>query len=188
MKTTVFLSVLLLAAALVMVPSGQACIGRILYIGITGSPDERALAEVTALLITERTGSTVKVQSFKNSEQLYRAVRQGEVSLFIENTDRAQDLLRYPRQANPKAAFDAVKLGYKRELNLTFFEQFGGSRRYAPVLSSDTVANYPALPKLMGKLAGSLNDDSLLKMSHLADSSEKLKQAARAFLKSRRLI
>lgn len=182
------ISVSVLAAALFAVPLSHACVGRILYIGITGTANEKVLAEVTSVLINERTGSTVKIQSFKSSADLYKAIKQGQVSLLIENTDHALELLHRPKEANAKAAFDTAKSEYKKGLNLTWFEQFGGSRRYAPVLSSDTLANYPALPKLIGKLAGAINDDSFAKLSRSADSEDKLKKAAREFLKARKLI
>jgi len=81
-----------------------------------------------------------------------------------------------------------VKSEYKKSLNLVWFEQFGGSQRFAPVVSVDTLSNYPALPKLINKLAGVLNDDSFAKLAKTAESEEKLKKSTREFLKSKKLI
>lgn len=186
MKKLFCLSILL--GGLLMAPLVQACVGKVLYIGITNNPQERLLAEVASVLINERTGTTVKVQSFRTSNELYGAMKQGQVSLMIESTDHALERLHKPREANPKTALELVKAEYKKSLNLVWFEQFGGSRRFAPVASAEALNNYPALPKLINKLAGVLNDDSFARLAKATDSDEKLKKATREFLKSRKLI
>jgi osmoprotectant transport system substrate-binding protein len=186
MKRFIFLP--MLGLALLWAPLSDACVGRVLYIGITPGAGEKVLAEMTSLLINERTGTAVKIQSFRNSGELYSAMKQGKVSLMIESADHALELLHRPKEANPKAAFDLVKSEYKKSMNLVWFDQFGGSYHFAPVLSADTLSNYPALPKLINKLAGVLNDDSFGRLSRSADSEEKLKKAARDFLKSKKLI
>ena len=82
---------------------GYSCVGKTLHLGIVDSPSEQLLAEIVSQLITQRTGTTVKVDVYKDSQQLYKAVRQGDVGLLIENTDRALEVAGKRKEATAKA-------------------------------------------------------------------------------------
>lgn len=170
----------------------NACVGKTLHIGITDSPNEQLLAELASQLITERTGTTVKIEIFKGQKELYSSVKQGEVALLIENTDRAMDMIGKPRGTSPKAAFETAKAEYRKSLNLIWLEPFGanqggGSQLYVPVISNEILGSLPALPKLLQKLSGITNDSGYQRLLK-ANGGEKQKKAAKAFLKSKKLI
>jgi glycine betaine/choline ABC-type transport system substrate-binding protein len=159
-----------------------ACVGRFVHIGIPNGANERMLAEMAALLITDRTGSNVQIDVYKDSRELYNAVKTGNVNVFFENTSRAAEIVGKPKDA----PHDQIRAEYRTRLNLTWLEI--GSTRYAPVLTNETLVTYPALPKLLNKLSRSLENDTYAKLVKSADSGDKTKKLAKEFLKSRKLI
>ncbi|HEY3307267.1 MAG TPA: glycine betaine ABC transporter substrate-binding protein [Desulfuromonadaceae bacterium] len=166
----------------------NACIGRILTIGILNAPQEQLLAEMVALLLNERTGTNVKMVSFKDSKELYSAVKKGEVGLVIENIERGMTMIGISGENDSKLCYDLMKKGYRKNLNLVWLEQFGVGRHYAPVISVDILETMPALPKLVGKLTGIINDETALKLIKSAGPEGKMHKVARDFLKAKRLI
>lgn len=185
MKNLVVL--LLLIFAVSFVQPASACVGKTLYVGITGTTQEMLFAEIIAQLVTERTGTTVKILEFKDSAELYNAVKKGEVGVLVENTERALHHLNL-KEDNPKQAYDLAKKEYRKNFNLVWLEPFGTSRPSAPVISVDTMGHLPALPKLLNKLAGVLNDDTYGKLLKSVKSDEKPRKIARDFLKAKKLI
>jgi glycine betaine/choline ABC-type transport system substrate-binding protein len=171
-----------------------ACVGKTLFIGISGTPQEHLLAELVSVLVTERTGTTAKILVYPDSRELYGAVRQGKVGLVIENTDRAMDILGKAREGGGRAPLESVKADYRRTLNLVWLEPFGvapgtnTSQLYAPVIAMDLLGNLPALPKLLQKLAGVAADSNYVRLASSVKGEEKAKKMAREYLKSRKLI
>lgn len=180
-------SLVILATILATVQISSACVGKTIHLGISNSSNELLLAEMASLLITERTGSSVKVDVYKDSKELYKAVRQGNVNVIIENPGRALEVLGKQKTAGA-SAFDFVKSEYRKSLNMVWLEPIGGSQQYASVLTVDTLSNYPALPKLLNKLSGVLNNDTYAKLLKSVDSSDKTRKVAKDFLKGKKLI
>jgi glycine betaine/choline ABC-type transport system substrate-binding protein len=164
-----------------------ACVGKTLYVGITGTPHELLFAEIISQLVSERTGTTVKILQYKDSTELYNAVKKGEVGVLVENTERALRILDR-KETNPRLAYDLAKKEYRKSLNLVWLESFGTGQAYAPVISVDTMGHLPALPKLLNKLSGVLNEDSCSRLLKSLKSDEKPRRIARDFLKAKKLI
>lgn len=164
-----------------------ACVGKTIHVGIT-SPSEKLMAEMASLMITERTGSSVKIELYKDSKTLYDAVRQGKVNIIMENTDRALDVLGKQKNSGQVPGIEMIKSEYRKNLNLTWLAPFGAAPQYAPVLTSDTLSNYPALPKLLNKLSGALQNDTYAKLLKSLESDDKAKKVAKDFLKGKKLI
>ena len=139
---------LIAAVFLVAAHMSLACVGKTIHLGIS-SANEKLMAEMASLMITERTGSSVKIEVYKDSKTLYEAVKQGKVNLFMENTDRAQEVLGKTKGSASVIGIDAIKSEYRKNMNLTWLNSFGATPQYAPVLTGDTLNNYPALPKLL---------------------------------------
>ena len=177
---------LIMVLVAVYVGQGYACVGKTIHLGII-APNERLLAEMTSLMISERTGSSVKIDSYRDSKELYSAVKQGKVNIILENTERASELLAKSK-GSAVIGFDAIKSEYLKTLNMSWLAPIGGTPSYAPVLTTDTLSNYPALPKLLNKLAGVLQNDTYGKMVRPGDSVEHTRKVAKEFLKNRKLI
>lgn len=183
------ISLCFVALLLMAYPHGsEACVGRILTIGTLGSSDEQFLAELVSVLLSERTGTNVKVVPFQHSKDLYQAVHKGEVGLVIENVERGMAVAGKTGDYRLKTAYDAVKKEYRKNLNLVWLEPFGESRQYAPVVSVEILANLPALPKLVGKLAAIINDETFAKLVKSSKPDGRYQKTAREFLKSKKLI
>lgn len=182
MKKFVCLS--LFVAILAFVNLSSACVGRFVHIGISSASNEKLLAEMAALLISERTGSNVQIDVYKDASELYKAIKQGKVNVFFENTGRAAEVVGKPKNV----PYDQIKTEYRNKLNLTWLEVFGDSVKYGPVLTAETLSTYPALPKLLNKLSGSLPSDTYAKLVKAMDSGDKAKKVAKDFLKAKKLI
>lgn len=192
MKRLVVLVIFFLLTA--MTTQAGACVGKVLYIGVTNSPHDQLLAEMISALVTERTGTTVKILTFKSSAEIYNAVRHGQVGLIVENTDHGLEMVKRPKEANAKTAFDIVKKEHRKTFNLVWLEPLGtltgngSSQLVAPVISLDILGNLPALPKLINKLAGIVNDSGFTRMAKMVKADEKPNKLAREFLKAKKLI
>jgi osmoprotectant transport system substrate-binding protein len=177
-------------------PAADACVGKILRIGAVNSPDGLLLSEMLAIMINERTGSTVNVKLFNNTADLYDAVRAQQLDILVENTATAMKVLNKNANANPSTAYDIVKVSYENEKGLIWLKPMGplggndhsGQSIAAPVLTVETLTNFPALPKVINKLAGILTDESYAKMTRSVNAGEKPKSVAREMLKSKKLI
>jgi glycine betaine/choline ABC-type transport system substrate-binding protein len=177
-------SLCVVASILTIVHLSFACVGRTVHLGISNATNERLLAEMASLLITERTGSNVQVDVYKDSSALYGAIKQGKVNVIFENTGRAAEFVGKAKDAT----YDQIKSEYRSKLNLTWLEPFGTSLKYAPVLTDETLNTYPALPKLLNKLSGALANDTYAKLLKSVESADKAKKVAKEFLKGKKLI
>jgi glycine betaine/choline ABC-type transport system substrate-binding protein len=180
-------SLLVVVLLLSMVQISSACVGRTLHIGVPNSTNDKLLAEIVSLLISERTGSAVAIQVYKESKDIYSAAKKGDVNIILENTSRAMEIIGKPKESYSKAMLETIKSGYKKNFNMIWLEPFS-AQNYAPVLTSDTLANYPALPKLLNKLAGVLNSENYARLVKSSGPDDRLKKIARDFLKSKKLI
>ncbi len=182
MKKIIYLCIF--ASIITVVGLSNACVGRTVHLGISNAANERLLAELASLLIIERTGSTVQIDVYKDSNELYKAIKQGNVNVFFESPLRAAEVVGKPKDST----YDQIKREYRTKLNLTWLELFGGSTKYAPVLTAETLSTYPALPKLLNKLSGALANDTYTKLLKSVESPDKTKKVAKDFLKGRKLI
>jgi len=167
------------------------CVGKDLTIGVVNSPREIVYAELIAQLVTERTGTTVKIVPYKDVRELYRAVTRGDVGIIIENTDRGFRESGLPVEEDGKSPYEALKRQYREKLGLIWLRPVsadGGGRYYAPVISAETMGNLPALPKLINRLADVLTEENYMELTLSAKGEEKARTAARHFLKVNKLI
>jgi hypothetical protein len=145
---------------------------------------------VLATLITSVKGQT-SIQDLQNSQELYEALKIKQVDIIIENTDTAMQLLNRPVETNLNEAFETVKLAYEKEKRLIWLKPFGflngnGGRvqsNTAPVIKAEVLNNFPGLPRVLGKLAGAINDEAY--RASTIEVGDKPKKAARDFLKSK---
>ncbi len=187
--------ILLTVPLLLLGRQSDACVGRILTIGILDTPAEQVLSEMLLVLINERTGTTVTIKHYKNTQELYQAAKKNEIGVIVESTDRALKILGKPKADDVKKAFDTSREEYRKNFNFIWLDPFGAllgergtSTYYAPVLTVEVLTNFPALPRVINKLAGVINDDSFAKLIKAQASHEKPRKIARDFLKERKLI
>ncbi|OGW35225.1 MAG: hypothetical protein A2010_10550 [Nitrospirae bacterium GWD2_57_9] len=193
MKKVLFIMVILL---LVASPKADACVGKVLTIGAVNSSEGQVLAEMLSSLINERTGTTIAVKFFKNEQELYDAVKVNQVEISIENTTKAMQALNKPVDTDVNKTYEFVKAVYEKDKGMVWLKPFGfmhsngdASPSYtAAVLRVEVLNNFPALPRVIGKLGNLLNDEIRSKLIRSVESGEQPKKAARDFLKSKKLI
>jgi len=191
LKRIVLVILLLVALA----PRAHACVGKMLTIGVLNFPKEQVLAEMLSAMINERTGTSVRVRSFASLQELYAAVKAEQVDISIENTARALSALNRPREADPIKALEVVKTVYEREKGLIWLKPFGflnggeeGPSFTAAILRTTIVDNFPALPRVIGKLVATINDEVYRRLIRSLEAGENPKKVARDFLVLKKLI
>lgn len=192
------ISLCLFSLFLIHATTGAACVGRILYIGALESNSDKLMSEMLALLINERTGTTLQIRSFSTSEQLYQALKSSKeeerVDIIVEDTVQGMSIAKQQATAAPDQDFLAVKAFYEKELDVVWLNPFGYTKDAAqpsisaPLVRRDVLTNFPLLPRVLNKLAGAINDKAYQELLKSVDSGEKPKNAAKDFLKKQKFI
>jgi len=194
-----WLTILMLALLAVTVPRpADACVGKTIVVGALDSPQQQLLANMLAILVGERTGTTVKVVPAASHEAAHQALLKADLDMYVEYTGIGQvQILGAPAVADQAALYKAVKERYNQELNLVWLEPFGfvdpklapaGTvAEAAPVVRKDTLKKFPALARLINKLGGTI-DLATMQRLEAGVKGDNAKDVARKFLKENRLI
>ena len=181
--------------------SSDACVGKSLVIGSVNGADNAVVSEMLSILITERTGTTVVVKYFNDYKSLGEAMKKSELDIMVDYTGRCYiDVLGKQPEADEAKVFSSLKEVYQRDMNLVWLEPFGFSDAgvlggkggktpavAAPVVRKDTLSKFPALPRVINKLSGKIDNGVMAKL--IAEGGNgNTKKATRKFLKDNRLI
>lgn len=168
--------------------SAWACVGKSLVIGAVAGPEGRVVAQILALLINERTGTTVKIQEYDDAAGAHEAVVRHEVDIVVEAAGEALARLGLEVPEDPAARFDRAKETYLERLNLVWLPPLGYGEAKAgpaaPVARKDILRKFPALPRLIAKTQNLVTDEVLAVLAADADPQ----RAAREFLRKEKLI
>lgn len=191
-------SLLLFALSLIPTTQASACVGRTLYLGALQTNEDALMAEMLALLINERTGTTIQIRTFKTADELYQALKSDKelerVDIIVEDTIEALKITKQTPGESPDQDFIAVKNFYEKELNVVWLNPFGYSKKEnqgaitAPLLRRDILTNFPLLPRVLNKLAGAINDKAFQDLSKAVNGGDKPKNVAKDFLKKQKFI
>jgi osmoprotectant transport system substrate-binding protein len=136
---------------------------------------------------------------------MHAALQPADVDLYLEDQAVAlRDILGKPAASNGAAQRETVRSEYEQRFNLIWLEPWGMTGHsaqiaaaapaasgapglVAPVIRKDTLKKFPALSRLVNKLAGVIDDATLAK---LVQESEKrpAREVTKQFLKEKRLI
>jgi osmoprotectant transport system substrate-binding protein len=127
---------------------------------------------------------------------MYQAVKKGDVSILIDNTFHALELLGKPPEENARKAYAISKEEFRKDFNLVWLEPLGllridsgkASVYYAPIITVDAMYNFPALPRVINKLSGMVNDEVFEKFMKAVNAGQKSQVVVKDFLRSRKLI
>jgi osmoprotectant transport system substrate-binding protein len=202
MKRFFTLTLCTLLAGLLMtgpvISSASACVGKTLVVGALDNSQQQVLAQMLAVLISERTGTTVKVVPVAGHAEAHDALLRADLDMYVEYTGVGQvTLLKDPPIADSDSLYKAVKERYNQELNLVWLKPFGfADPRYAPegtvaeaapVVRKDTLKKFPALARLINKLGGAVDAETMKKLEAESVAGSP-KDVARRFLKENRFI
>ncbi len=196
-KDMLLRSFLLLTVLGLLISPVYACVGKTLVIGSTGGLQQEVLANLLAQLITERTGTSVKLVAHKTSSSAHQALLKDELDIYVEYTGVGQlEILGAEPLNDSEQLYQAVKTRYNEELNLIWLKPLGFEAEFqgidiptqaAPVARKDTLKKFPALARLINKLAGKINGETIARLETEA-AQRAVKEVARGFLKQNRLI
>jgi len=188
---TLLCSVALLSIA--AVAPAPACVGKTLHIASAGSIQQDILANALATLISERTGTSVKVDRFADARAAHDALGKADLDIVVAYTGQARnEILKKPAIAESAALYEAVRDEYNQDLNLVWLAPFGFSDgklgQAAPVARKDTLKKFPALARLINKLGNAITDGTMAKLEAQVKGGKTAAEVARAFLKESKLI
>lgn len=196
-----------LAAGLVLAPiarlvTAEACVGKTIFLGRLPGKEQEILTEILSWMVSERTGTTIQVKPYADSRGGQGAMEKAEIDLYLEDQGTAmREILGVPAAGAPAEARETLRREYEQRFNFIWLEPWGltgGARAagvsaagpaalVAPVVRKDTLKKYPALSRLINKLAGVVDNAAMAK---LVQESERrpAREVVKQFLKEKRLI
>ena len=187
---------------LLLPPKTMPCIGRLLSLGITGNEDQKVMAEILSVLISESTGTKVNIIEFHTLEECREAMKKEELDLYVDyvysglisiNSETIQD-------ENSGKAYSRAKHLFAQKFSFIWLKPFGydnpkalpenakgtkNTPNQAVCVARKKVLNrFPILPRLINKLKNKIPNDTLTKL----EQSKDLKDAVKAFLEEKKLI
>ncbi|PLX46397.1 MAG: hypothetical protein C0609_00640 [Deltaproteobacteria bacterium] len=186
MKKKVFAAIL----ALIIPAAALSCVGKSLVVGTDSTPESKVVAQVLAILINERTGTTVQIIDHDTPEALFKEMRDGDVDIALQYAGSA--LKRAGKEAGGDASttYDLAKDHYQSAWNLVWLPPLGFSETgdanslAAPVAQKHALKKFPALPRLIAKTKDVLPAAKIEELS----SADSIPRAVREFLKDSKLI
>ena len=183
----------------------EACVGKTVFLGRLPGREQEILTEIFSWMVSERTGTTIQIKSLPDSRAMQAALQTADVDLYLEDQGVAlHDILGLAAAGEGTDQREVVRREYEQRFNLIWLEPWGMTGRpaqvtvagpgkpaapglMAPVIRKDTLKKFPALSRLVNKLAGMVDNAT---MARLVRESEKrpAREVAKQFLKDKRLI
>ncbi|HWR97410.1 MAG TPA: glycine betaine ABC transporter substrate-binding protein [Candidatus Methanoperedens sp.] len=194
---TVAIAVIVVAAAcLASWWPVEACVGKTIFLGRLPGREQEVLAEMFSWMVSERTGTTIQTKSFPDSRATHAALQTADIDLYLEDQGVAlREILGHAGAGAPEAR-DTVRREYEQRFNLVWLEPWGMTGHaagaaaptlVAPVIRKDTLKKFPALSRLVNKLAGVVDDATLAKLVRESEQRP-AREVVKQFLKDKRLI
>ncbi len=152
----------------------EACVGRKLTIGYQDITEQAIMAELLSILIEERTGTKVVLKEIEDSQEAHRALEANDIQIFIEYTGVGlKEILGEEAGTDPKKVYKKVRKAYLKNFNLVWLKTFGFTGAVeddedkdlpmaaAPVVRKDTLEKFPALSRLINKLKGKIDNQTM---------------------------
>lgn len=149
-------------------PQAQACAGYTIIVGSDGSPRQELLTQIMAELIRQRTGTKIQFSRFATQGELLAAAERHDVDLLVVAV--TQDDLFSKDQLQVLKPF-----GYQNS-------------QVMPAFQVATLKRFPALQRLVNRLAGIIDDATLRYLEKSLNAGSDLRDVAKKFLTERNLI
>jgi glycine betaine/choline ABC-type transport system substrate-binding protein len=186
-----------------MASSGFGCVGRILTIAVDHNADQRVIGNMLAVLINERTGTTVNIRETGDVESCFAMVRDEQADLFISYTGTAMPDSKAVNGKSFDEAYALIKQFYKEKYRMIWLKPYlyhgpveregaeglssGTVSAAAPVTTVKVLDRFPILDRVINKLCDKV-DDTVMKQLIDESGRRPVKEVVRDFLKSRHLI
>jgi osmoprotectant transport system substrate-binding protein len=154
-------------------PIARACAGYTLSVGTDGSQRQELLAQIMSELVRQRTGTKIRLVRFKFQAELLEAAKRKEVDLLVVVTTQPA----------------TVKNDLFLEGRLRLLKPFGYQDfQVMPAIQTETLKRFPALQRLINRLAGIIDDATLLRLEEELAAVSNLRAVAKKFLTEQNLV
>lgn len=189
-KTMALLTGSVLLVALAVSP-GQSCVGRVLNLTIDGSAEQKAVGQLMATYINERTGTTVTLvenqQSADGTCATDVCIQYLKPALAGIGGDQPQD---------EKEGYAKGKEFYLENKSIVWLKPFAFKGPVAnqaeasiaiPVSPREALGKFPVLDRVINKLSGMVSDSLVQEMIQKSQGADPA-AAAKELLKAQKLI
>ncbi len=159
------------------------------------------MGAILSVYINERTGTTVKLTHPGDIQACHQAVLSGQANMYINYLKPAERILGLKKtENNPQRLYVLVSQGFLDRFKLVWLKPLGykgpltssltpgkDASLAAPVVSVETLRKFPVLDRLINKLGGRIDSNTLEGLEG-STKGQGTKKAARDFLKALRLI
>ncbi|MGR0481138.1 MAG: hypothetical protein ACTFAL_06940 [Candidatus Electronema sp. V4] len=190
-KTMALLAGSVLLTALAASP-GQSCVGRVLNLTIDGSAEQKAVGQLMATYINERTGTTVTLvenqQSADGTCATDVCIQYLKPALAGIGGDQPQD---------EKEGYAKGKEFYLENKSVVWLKPFAFKGPVAnqaeasiavPVSPREALGKFPVLDRVINKLSGMVSDSLVQEMIQKSQGAADPAAAAKELLKAQKLI
>lgn len=198
-KKTIMILITSLFLLHMQVLAGYACVGRVLTVSVTDSPDQQVVAQILSVLISERTGTEIAFVTAKNVQESKMLLEKGDADIYIAYLgDAAKGMEGVESAMNEEEKYALVKAHYLQNSGMVWLKPFGYSGPLgnvsaeerslaAPVTTRTVLDRFPVLDRVINKLDGKINESTLKQLTEDVATSD-LEAVAKSFLKARNMI
>ncbi len=182
--------------------SAYSCVGRILTISLNNYLDQQIIGQILAVYITERTGTTIEFIEAADVQGCRQNMEKEDADIFINYLGTALASMEDKNiGGNSQEDYAIVKEYYMQQFNMVWLNPFGymgpvtkadsagGQEKTiaAPVTTKKVLERFPILDRLINKLKGKIDDNTMQELIKKAETMEP-EAVAKEFLKSRNMI
>ncbi len=173
----------------------QSCVGRILILALSDSPDQRIVGTLMATLITERTGTSVEIITPGDDATIHKAVVDGKAQMYLSYLNagkaRTPDL---GEVTDENELYVKVRQNYLDKFDFVMLKPFGykgptkaDSSICFAVTTKETLKGFPVLDRVINKLGGKVSTEVINELREKA-THEDLKKVVKDYLKEHKMI
>ena len=202
MKRKIFVFILGLMFFLLPANTLHSCVGRLLVVAVSNSPDQIIMGQMMSVLINERTGTTVNIIQPGDLKACHEAVLKGKACIYISYIGMAQaDMGGSDVVNDPQESYTLVSQSYLEKLDMVWLKPFGfqgpltneahsekdRGTLAVPIATKDTLRKFPVLDRVINKL-GNRIDNNIIEELRKKTENQDVKKVVREFLKAQNLI
>ena len=180
----------------------HSCVGRLLVVAVSNSPDQIIMGQMMSVLISERTGTTVNITQPGDLKACHETVLKGKACIYISYIGVAQaDMGGSDAVNDPQESYTLVSQSYMEKFDMVWLKPFGfqgpltneaHSKKdrgtlAAPIATKDTLRKFPVLDRVINKLGNRIDNNTIEELRKKTENQD-VKKVVREFLKTQNLI
>ena len=200
-KSSLFL-VLSLVFCLALPNPVHTCVGRLLIVAVSDSTDQVIMGQMLSVLINERTGTTIEIVQPGDVDRCHETVLNGKANIYISYIGMGQAGTGGSGEVeDSQKVYTLVSRDYLERYGMVWLRPLGfqgpltsGARAEkdhaslaVPITTKDVLKRFPVLDRVINKLAGRIDNDTIEKLRNKAEKQD-LEKIVREFLKAEKLI